>query len=810
MNALWSLATIARDSRLALRSLRRSPGFTLITILTLALGIGAATAVFSVVDAVLVKPLPYKEADRLVAVWGHSRTDPNLPKVFLNYADFDEFRRKATTLEEVSAAAWGPLSSHILSGDGPARQLTLIPVSASFFSLLGATAELGRTFTTSDEASGCSIVLAHSLWTSAFGGDPSVIGSSKTLDQTSCSVIGVMPARFVFFPSQAQGWLLMDSNLPKQVGVGVFARLAPSATLSAAQVELGRLYAAANPEDATRFEPQVFDLHDEFTFLASRTLQTTLLVALSAVGLLLLIACLNVANLQLARISDRQQEMAIRAALGSGQERLVAQVLTESVILALLGTLAGLGLAAAALQYFLRTSPIELTVGADVGIHAHVLVFATLLMICTALGFGFSPALAAAKANLMDRLKAGGRGTVGGRLARLSIALQMGMSFVLLTGAMLLLQSSLGMASEELGFELEDRASALFTLPAKRYPGAAQRIAFYDRLEREAARVDGILDVALASRVPPDAGGFQQKLEIDGTSTTFESQPINVGTDTVSPRFFRLLALPLVRGRLFDSRDRFASEPVAIVNEELASQYFSSSNPVGKRVRLISGTNPTSPWLTIVGVVGNAKQTMLLNEMRWMVAPHLYRPSEQAPQASMNLLVRFGKAGSVAQDLKRAAASLDIEVPFGDIRPVELQLSGILSYSRFRAVVLGFFATSALALSAIGLLGVLTQLLRRRTAEFAVRRAVGAPTTHILSLVLKQAGFPILGGLSLGLVLTLGLSRFIASLLYGAEVLHPAFLAAVAAVLLIASGIAIIRPAVAAVRVDPAAALRSE
>jgi putative ABC transport system permease protein len=803
------LDTFIRDVRFALRTLRKNPSFTATAVLTLALGIAAATAVFSIVDAVLLRALPYKAPDRLVAVWGHGKLDPNLPKVFLSYADFDEFRRKATTVEEVAAAAWGPLSSHILSGAGAARQLTVIPVSTSFFSLLGARAAVGRTFSPDDEAAGCSIVLAHSLWVEAFAADPALVGKSVSLDQSPCSVVGIMPAAFAFYPQRAQGWLLIRADLPRRAGVGVFARLAQGATLTAAQTELQRLYAASNP-DASRFEPQVFDLHDEFTFLASRTLRTTLLVALSAVGLLLLIACLNVGNLLLARMTDRQREMALRSALGSGQVRLACQILTESLLLAFLGTIAGIGLASGALRYFQLTSPIELTVGANINLHGRVLAFAILLMVATALGFGFWPALSAMKVNLADRLKTGGRGTVGGGLARASIAVQLGVSFVLLATAMLLMQSSLNMGAERLGFALEERASARFTLPRTRYVDNSQRIAFFERLEREVAGVDGVRDAALASRVPPDAGGMQQRIEIQGQTMTLDSMPINIGADAVSSRFFGLLAVPLVRGRLFDSRDRSASEPVAIVNEELVSQYFPSGDAVGQHIRLVSGTAATSPWLTIVGVVGNVKQTMLMNEMRWTVAPHLYRPADQDPQASMNLLVRSGTSSSLGQALKRITASLDSEVPFDDLQPVKSQVSGILAYSRFRAVVLVFFAVSALLLSAIGLHGVLTQLLRKRTAEFGVRRAVGAPTLHILNLIIRQAGLPVLGGLFLGLIVTFGLSRVIASLLYDSAAIQPIIFVVDAGALLLASALAIVRPAIAASRVDPAVVLRSE
>lgn len=811
---VWRFAwldELFRDLRYGVRSLRHNPGFAAVAILTLALGIGATTAVYSIVDAVLLRPLPYKDADRLVAIWGHSTRDPNLAKVFLSYADFDEFRRKATTLEQVSAATWfGPLASHILSGNGPARVLTAIPVSGSFFDLLGVTAARGRTFSPEDGTAGCVIVLAHSLWVSAFGSDPTVVGRPINLDQKPCAVVGIMPERFAFYPSQTQAWILMSPGPMPQIGVGIFARLRQGVTREQAQAETARLYAAQNPSNASRFEPQVLDLHGEFTFLAGRTLRTTLLVAFGAVGLLSLIVCLNVGNLLSGRMSQRQREMAVRAALGSGQGRLARQVLTESLLLSLAGTLPGVALAGAVIRYFQVASPIELTVGAALSLNSRVLLFTTGMAILTTLAFGLYPAWTEARANLMDRMKTGGRGTVGGRLGRFSITLQMGMSFVLLVTAVLLMQSSSSIASESLGFETADRASSRFTLPQPDYADDSQRITFYQRLEAELSRLPGVQELALVSRVPPDAGGIQQQVEIQGRVVDLASQAIDVGTDSVSPQFFSLMQVPVLRGRVFDSRDHQSTEPVAVINEALASEYFPQTDPVGQQIRLVNqAANSPSAWLKIIGVVGDVKQSALMNEMRWVVAPHLYRPVEQQPLASMNVLVRLGSSSAAtAEGFKRITASLDTEVPFADLQPIELQVSGLLAYPRFRALVLSFFALSALLLSAVGLHGVLTQALVQRTAEFGVRRAVGARAIHILFLILRQAIFPVLGGLCGGMVLTFALRRLISSLLYGSGSLDVAGLAGAAFTLVAAATLAIVRPAMRAVRVDPVEALR--
>ena len=780
------------DFRFALRTIARRPGFTAVAVLTLALGIGAATAVFSIVSAVLLRPLPYKNPDRLAAIWITSTREKGLAKIFAAHADYDEFRRHARTLENVSAATWAVRLSRVLTGYGPARSVLTVPASVSFFDTLGVTAALGRTFRPDDEARGCSLVLAHSFWTSTFSADRSLIGKSIALDHTPCTVLGVMPKRFVFYPTAAQAWILLGPNFqPDQphMLVGIFARLKPRVTLGQAQEELRSLFRSIHTTGETRdFEPIVLDLHGEFTFLAGRTLRTTLLIVFAAVLLVLLIACLNVANLLMARLSERHRELAVRAALGSSQTRLVRQLFTESLLLALFGAAAGLAIAAAAIQYFRAASPIELTAGADVSLNLPVLCFSAALSLATTLIFGLLPALRASRVNLTERLKTAGRGSVRGshRLSRAMIAVEMALSFLLLIGAGLLLSSAFRMQNAPLGFDPDGVLAA--------------RVAFPDpRLYRQL--LDRLPGAVLASKLPPEAGG-NQTLEIAGNPVAAGSAPHDIGADAVSPAFFDFLRIPFRRGRVFDARDADTSPPVAIVNEALAHKYFPHTDPLGQQIRIPANM----PWLTIVGVVGNLKHTELMNEMAWVESPIFYRPFTQDPRPVLELASRT--AGP--EEIRKQIAALDPAVPLAEVESLHTRLARILAYPRFRATVLASFALGALLLAAVGLHGVLSHLVTQRVPEFGVRRAVGAQTRDLLWLVARQGGIPVLAGLALGIGATLAFSRVLSNLLYGIQPADPATLAQVSLLLLAVAALAILLPARRAAQVDPMAALREE
>ncbi len=792
---------IAADLRFAARGFARRPGFTVVAVLTLALGIGAATAVFSIVDAVLLRPLPYHDPARLTAIWATSTREQGLAKIFATYEDYAAFRSRSRTLESVAAATWATRLGRILTGYGRSREVLAVPATAGFFDTLGVHAALGCTFRAEDESHGCSIVLAHSFWMAALGGNRAIIGRSLTLDQQSCRVLGVMPERFAFYPRQTQAWMLLGPDYqPNQarMPVGIFARLKPGVSVAQAQSELRSLYRAIHTGPAARdFEPVVYGLQGEFTFLAGRTLRTTLVVVFLSVLLVLLIACLNVANLLLARVSERQRELAVRAALGSGAGRLVRQLLTEGLTLSAFGAAGGLAIAYAGIRYFRHASPIELTVGANVTLNLPVLAFSAVLAIVATLLSSLVPALRATQVDLAQHLKAAGRGAVAGgnTLAGAAIAAEVALSFVLLTGAALLLTSALRMGSEPLGFDPDHLLATRLILPEHRYPDAGARLRTYEQLLR---RLPG--RAVLASRVPPDAGG-NDVLEVQGRPVPSGSEVHDLGANAVSPGFFDLLRVPMLRGRDFAEGDRENSLPVAIINEALAREYFPHTDPLGRQIRIAG-----APWSTVVGVVGDLKHTTLMNEMAWVETPVLYRPLAQDPKPGMQVVVR----GAAAPAIQRAIEETDRSIPINDVERLEAGLSAALAYPRFRAAVFGLFALAALALSAVGLYGVLSHLVARRSPEFGVRRAVGAQTSDLVLLVARQAGAPVALGTAAGVAGTAALRQAPAGLLYGIQPLDPRVIAAVSATLLLTACLAIAIPAHRAAGIDPMTALRED
>jgi len=810
---MWS------DFRFAVRMLRKRPGVSVIALLTLALGIGATSAVFSIVNAVLLQPLPYRDSDRLVAIWERGARQRGMEKVFAPWADYDEWSRRAQSFESISAATWAYGPSRILTGRGPAKQLLTIPATSTFFTTLGVQAALGRTFTAADEHNGCAVVLAHSFWTTTLHADPSIVGQSLTLDQHPCTVLGVMPARFKFYPPVTQLWIMMgpDFEPPREKStIGIFARLKPGVSRDQAEAEITAFHSAAHSADFWRdFVPAVHNLHDEFTWLASRTLRITVIVAFAAVLLVLLIAAMNVANLLLARLAERQREFAVRAALGSGQARLVRQILTESLLLATIGSAAGIALAFGAVRYFLYASPIELTAGADVRINLPVLLFTAAVAILTTVISGLLPALSASRVDLIERLKAAGRGALTGALQRRTaatmIALEMGLSFVLLTGAGLLLRSALRMGSEPLGYDADRVLGTRTALPAQRYADAPARIRFYDALLDRLRALPGVTNVAVATRVPPYAieGGWEA-LELPGHPVPTDLAHLNVGTNSVSPEFFDVLHMPVLRGRAFTDADRDGAQPVAILSDKLVQEYFPNTDPLGKQVRL-ARTSAPMPWMTIVGVVGDMKRSDVMNEMSWVTSPILYRPFAQSAQGRVEIIVRTTPgAPPLEHPIQDQIAALDSQIPIPAVDGLKAAVAKTLAYPRFRAIVLVFFAITALLLSAVGLHGVLSQLVAQRTAEFGLRKAIGARTTDLLWLVARQGGVPVVLGLAAGLASTLLFSRLIRSLLYGIEPADPRVLVAISAFFLTAAAIAIALPARRASLVDPMTALRDE
>jgi putative ABC transport system permease protein len=806
---VWSWAwldELGQNARYAWRLTKKSPGFTTVAALTLALGIGANTAVFSILDAVLLRPLPYRDPGRLVVIWDVLSKAKEGGPIFASYGDFEQFEKYARSFSSISAATWA--SGGRVWKNGPKAVSVLPePVTIGFFGTLGVRAELGRTFNRSDTQRGCALVLSHDFWMAKMNGNRAVLNRTLALDDTLCDVVGVMPASFSFYPRVTAMWMLAGPNYKnrEKLMVGTFARLKPGVTRAQATEEVKELHRRLHAADGQEknIESAVFGLQDEFTFLAGRTLRTTVWLMAGAVFLVLLIACVNVANLLLGRSLVRERELAVRAAIGSGRARLVRQLLTEALLLAVLGSVGGLALAWGAIRWFNHLAPIELPVGADVAINVPVIVFSSVMTLGTTLLFGLLPAWRAAKLDVNQALKAGGRsaGQQASRqtIARVLVTAEVMLSVVLLVGAGLLTTSLMRLGNTPLGFDPRGLWVTDVTLQGSQYTNDAQRVHFFDEVTR---RLPPGPNQAFAIQLPPYLGG-NGTVEVVGSKSKPLAGSGDAGSDSVSPFYFATMRTRMLSGRDFDERDRAGSTPVAIVNAALAREYFPGRNPVGQQIRLGSVEHP--PILTIVGVVEDQKHTELMHEMSWLGTPMVYRPYLQEPDVHLSVVTRAADSSHVPRQI----AAIDRNVPVSEAEKMETRLAVTSAFARFRAALVGAFAVTAILLAAIGLHGVLAQFVSQRTPEFGVRMAIGAQTLDVFLLVAKQGGGPVAAGLLAGLAAALGLKRVIANLLYETQAADPVVMAAIMLLLCVA-GLAIVLPARRATQVDPAVALRNE
>ena len=804
---------LLKDLRYGARLLARSKGFAAVAILTLALGIGANVAVFSIVDATLLRPLPYRDPQRLVQILDRDTRSKGPSKLFGSHEDFREYKDHARSLEDVAAATWA-LRDQTLTSRGPARNVMAVPVTESFFRMLGVRPMLGRTFAPDDLARGCSVVLTHSFWTNTLGGDAAIVGHSLTLDRHSCVVLGVMPAGFAFYPNATQLWTLLTPGFqpsPADIPMLSFARLKPGVTAGQAQTELSALHSALHQSDGKErwLDISVDDLQQAFTWLTGRTLRATLWILLGAVVLVLLVACWNVAGLLLGRGFTRRRELAVRAALGGGRGRLFAQLLAEGLVLSGAGGALGVALSFWLVRWYRAVNPVDLPPGADIHVSLPVLAFAAAASIAATLVFGVAPAWQASRVDLNEALKSGGRGMTGGRhrLGRLLVAAEMAGSVLLLAGAGLLMESVLRMRTAPLGFEPAHVFRARIALGTEHYD-APQRVRFYDALLSSLSAVPGIESAALASALPPGMAGSALAVQIEGKPEVPASRAVHdVSQQAVSPGYLQTMRVALLAGRDLDGRDRQGSLPVVLVNQALAAKYFPGENPIGRQIR----TGGREPWNTVVGVVATEARTTVYQEMGWVNTPVIYRPVAQvAPQAETIAVRAASDAVPVEAAIRRTVAALDPQLAVEQVQPIADDLAKILAYPRFRAVVLASFAVFALLLAAIGLEGVLAQMVAQRTQEVGVRMALGARPAAIVRLIAFEGGLPVLAGLGIGLLGAGTLGRVLQSLLYRARPTDPVILGAISLVLLAVAALAIVLPARRAARTDPMTALRSE
>jgi putative ABC transport system permease protein len=787
--------------------LARSPGFAFVAIATLALGIGANTAIFSVVNALLLRPLPYPRAHELVMVWQDMRARGGPVQEWDtpgNVADW-----KASGLFGGLTAIQGWQAS--LTGVGEPEPLLGEQVTYEYFEVLGVRPELGRSFQASEDVPNAPrvVVISHALWQRRFGGDPRILQQAITLGGELHQVVGVMPS--TFRPGVIDGadvWRPRRLNLTNPargfVVLRVIARLKPGVTLeqtSASASVLAAQLAAAHPESNTGVGIGVSSLHAQVV----GNIQQGLLVLLGAVAVVLLIACANIANLLLARASARSREIAVRLALGAGRARLIRQLLTESLLLSAIGGALAILVARWAIDALVAVAPQSAPRVGDVGLDGTVLLFAAVLTLLTAVIFGLVPALQASGVDVSPALRQGGRAAsaaAGYHTRRALIVLEVASALVLLVASGLLLRTFVTLQRSDLGFNPDRVLVGAVNPPRVSYATAGQQVAFYDRLLERASSLPGIETAALTSIVPL-GGDSDMSILVEGKPVpTNDAQSDAVWYRLVSREYFRAMGIALQRGRNFEPRE---AAPAIIVSDATARRFWKDGDPLGRRVRF--SEDASAPWFTVVGVAGEVRMRGPRGESR----SEVYLPYWQFPELGTNVVLKtVGKPEALAAPLRQAVRALDPDIPVSGITAMSTVVADSIDQPRFFAVLVGVFAVLALALAIVGIYGVISYTVAQRTAEIGVRMALGAARRDVLALIVGDGLKLTALGVLIGVAAAAGASASLTSLLFGVGALDPATFGAMTAVLVAASVLACVLPARRAARVDPMVALRTE
>ncbi len=816
------MQTLLQDFRYGLRILWKSPGFTLVSVLTLALGIGANSAIFSIVDGVLLRPLPFDNPRQLISIGGFdTRSSPAIPNQSVSYPNFADVRARNHSFSGVAAYQD---NEYTLTGGGPSLHVNAEIVSASLFRLLGIHAAVGRGFLDSDDEPGHLVaVLSDVFWRRHFDANPNVIGRAVDLNGRAYTIIGVMPAGFQF-PVRAQArdiWLTFsrlataddpnDTPLTAQRGndsLNAIARLKPGFSLEQANADLFSISHALATEYPTTNSHAGMGARPHLEDLVGAT-RTPLLVLFGAVGLVLLIACANVANLMLARATGRAREIAIRAAMGASQGRVIRQLVAESLMLSLSGAVVGIAAASSSLRAILSLYPSNLPRAQEVSVDYRVLLFTVGLAIGTGIIFGLVPAVQVAKPNLAEAMREGRSMTTGRARNRLRSGLviaETAFGVTLLIGAGLLIRSFNRLSHADLGFNPGHLLTASFDLSETRYtPDLQDR--FVQELLNRIRALPGVTAVAGAIPLPLGDDQFNISFNLLDHPVPKENEPSS-GFYVVAPGFFETLQIPLLRGRTFDARDQRNSPPVMIVTQEFAKKYFPNEDPIGRRVRIGAGDGAARASYKIreiVGVVGDIRNSDLVKPP----AAAYYVPLPQLMWGPPTLMVRTpGDPKAIGGEIRKILASMDPDAPLYDVRTMEDYLALDLGRARFQTVLLGLFAAIALLLTAVGLYGVMSYTVVQRTPEIGVRMALGANKNDVLGMILARS-FHMTGlGLLFGILGAVALTRLLSSLLYEVKPADPTTFIAVALLLGAVSLVASYVPAWRAARVDPMVALR--
>lgn len=800
------VSELTQDVRFALRQFRKAPSFTAIAVLTLALGIGANTAIFSVVSAVLLTPLPYDNPEQLVAFL-NAWTAPG---------ELLEYRQRARSFTGIAAYSDG--RELTLTGHGEPTRIKGTIATAEFFSLLGAKPTLGRIFRPGEDRTGQDrlVVLSYGLWQQRFGSDPHIIGQQIQLDGIDRTVVGVMPPDFRFPSAYTRLWVPASIDPANRIGLwswgfgNVIARLRPGVTVAQAAAEV-RTLAPQMQELFPWNMPADWGNGVTVVPLQERmvgNIRPTLLILFGAVGLVLLIACANVANLLLARTTARQKEIALRTALGAGRWRIVRQILTESVLLALIGGVVGVLLALWSVHLLTLLLPLDTPRLGEIGIDARVMCFAIFLTALTGLLFGLLPSLRAAGSSMQRVLKEGGRSGLSSSRHRLSgtlVGAQMALAVVLLTGAGLLTQSFWKLVQIYPGFRADNVVTATVAPPTFRYGDDGSRRVFYHELLQHLQTRPDVRGVAVTNHLPfASSGGTVFKIEgRPDPATRGGDWPIAAYSGVISEGYLRTMGIRLLRGRGFTNADRADARRVVLVSESLAREYWPGEDPIGQR---ISGP-ARDEWETIVGVVADVKFDSLTADN----PTALYRPLDQGNVGVMSVVARTTADPELfVENLRKIVASIDPDTPVDDIRTMKQLLATSVAQPRFTMLLLAIFAVVALILGGVGIYGVIAYTVNQRTQEIGVRMALGARREDVLWLVVRQGATLALIGVGTGIAAALATTRVLRSLLYGVSTTDVPTFVAVPLILIAVAMVASYIPARRAAWVDPMIALRGE